>query len=618
MHTTHLTIMMTCLLGLSGCHHPKLHTQGIQIPPPPSSQQASPLQLASESGQTYLNMLTEVTQTLYTASPNLADISVTEVQQDIQTHLTDLTNISDPNQPQADQLTRFQTYQERFKHIQEVLQTFLNQVTATQWVEAAHNDNLNQKLTQFADHIQRDNEELTLDTLNTLLTQLNNLVQLELAAHTEPNVETILSNILNNDYATALSNLNQTYPLQANHESLTQATPAYIQQLIQFLEDIDVTHLSEPKTLYEAMSFTQDATILYQAFQGELSEQQRAERFETYFPGISTSIQQTGLSDGDAVYNAITNQTQQTTEARLSPQQVKKLLNHPQAPQVMPFILSSIIHPIQRPAGWIAQKDTWSLEVTAEVIANLIAYVNNPNQQPTKIQLADYANIPDLFVSQPNTTVAEARRLAAETGISQAWQLLFNKPQAVIQQLIIAKQQPIDLQDSKKETWNSLFKNLNLKSTSTPETLTIGDVLAPISFLNYLTPNLIQQADHDQAAKNDQPDNQGNINQYPLLKRTLKKLASQHYAAAQTTFEQLIEQDQTRQQQLSTDSSSEADENPIAEQPVPFAYLAHLYALLQGLEKVMDTDQQENIKPLANAVKTNYTEQHQTDINTKE
>jgi hypothetical protein len=578
MHTTHLAIMMTCLLGLSGCHHPKLHKQ----PPPPSSQQASPLQLVSESGQTYADMLTDVMETLYSNEANIPTISVTKVLQDIQTHLTNLTNSSEHTSTQANQLARFQTYQDRFEHIQDVLQTFLDQVSATQWVEAAHNQNLNQRLTQFADHVQLDNEDLTLDTLNTLLTQLNNLVQLEQAANTEPNFETVLSNTLNNDYDNALINFNQTYQLQANHQSLTLATPAYIQQLIQFLEDIDATNLSEAKTLYEAMIFTQNATILYQAFQGELSDQQRAERFEAYFPGIRTTIVQTGLSDGDAVYNAITNQTQQTTEARLSPQQVKKLLNHPQAPQVMPFILSSIIDPIQRPAaGWIAQKETWNLEVIAEVIANLIAYVNDPNQQPTKIQLADYANIPALFVSgemKPNTTIAEARRLAAETGISQAWQLLFNKPQAVIQQLINAKQEQIELQEHKKVTWDSLFKNLNLKSTSTPETLTIGDVLTPISFLNHLSESLIQQADHDDAAKNNQADDQDNINQYPLLKRTLKKIASQHYPKAQTAFEQLIEQDQQ-------------PKSDIDNLPTPFAYLKDLNHLIKALQTLIDPNQ---------------------------
>jgi hypothetical protein len=530
---SYLASVMAATLGMSGCDE-KLTTQSLQT--------------AYDQGQMYTNMIVDLKTTdavgesaNSSTQPLILALSVTEVQARIESVVDALTHITNRTLLQDERLERFKTYQTLFENIQTSFKTYFKLVQDTKYVIDCNNAHLATLFETFNTHLVKTNDELTLNNLNTMVDALHNLIQLEQAAVAEKAFAAVLTNALQGQYEAAVTAFDQGFALHESRQSLSTKAPVFVQQLEDFLIDIQEND-DQGILLKDAANFTIDAQKLYQAFQNNLTDQAYIERFNAYFEGIQNALNQAyGLGDGNAVYQAIVNKPEPNLQAELAPSEVKVLLNTRQYAAVMQYILTQLrTYQATSLAGVIAQNNLETIDKLDQVLANLIAFLEHPEQTSTTISLAQYQNIIELL-SAANIGAAdsvEAARNAVQGNPEwMPWVALFSKPYAVIQQLIIDKKQSLTIDKDKLKSWRELFRLIaHPLDPQVHRIISVKNIQVALVTLHGLTPELISAADANGAVHN----NKGKDGkQYPVLKRMLKQLAGHHYRKAETEFEKL-------------------------------------------------------------------------------
>ncbi|MBL6734983.1 MAG: hypothetical protein ISP86_03775, partial [Shewanellaceae bacterium] len=157
---SYLASVIVAVFGMSGCDG-QVTTQSLQT--------------AYDQGQLYTNMIVDLKTTdavgeLADSStqPLTLDLSVTEVQARIESVIDALTHITNPTLLQDERLERFKTYQTLFENIQTSFKTYFKLVQDTKYVIDFNNAHLATLFETFNTHLVKNNDELTLNNLNTI------------------------------------------------------------------------------------------------------------------------------------------------------------------------------------------------------------------------------------------------------------------------------------------------------------------------------------------------------------------------------------------------------------------------------------------------------------------
>jgi hypothetical protein len=519
MKKTILATMIASILGMTGC--------GDKSKPTSATEE---LQTLADQGQSYSTMILDITMTnatggQLTQAASIKTMPLTDVKARIGSVIETLNNIANRTLLQDEKLERFQTYQDTFADIQTELKTYFEAVNNTQFVADANNAQLKAKFDEISADLEKGDDALTLGDTEELIASLHNLVHLEQAAVAEKAFTAVLTHALQGQYEEAVTAFDQGYALHENRQSLSTKTPAFVDQLENFLKDIDEKDANGVQ-LMKAANFTTDAQKLYQAFQVNFTDAQYIALFDAYFTGIKGEInKEGGLGDGNAVYNAINaTDTKQaitgTTMAELSPNEVKALLSDSGYREVMKYILTQLrSYNTTQTAGLIAQTNMTDVAKLDEVLANLIAYIDAPKKAPSTIALTTFAviaNLMNLAGVNNDTSLSGAATLAHNSETAQDWELILTQLPEVIAKLFAEKKDTLAGNNSD----NTFTKASTTLSNVAQKT--VGHVRTALAFVNGVTVAL--NTAFSTEAK---------------LKEMVENMADNNFSAAATSFASL-------------------------------------------------------------------------------